>query len=112
MNAVTLIGYLATVCSMTSFTPQAWKIIKTRDTGGISAPMYGITVLGFALWLAFGMIKLEWPIIITNGVCLLLSAFIFTMTVLPRDEKDAVADVLDPDHQRASRTQQGNKRSA
>ena len=74
--------------------------------------MYGITVLGFALWLAFGMMKLEWPIIITNGVCLLLSAFIFTMTVLPRDEKDAVADVLDPDHQRASRTQQGNKRSA
>ncbi|WP_258589886.1 PQ-loop domain-containing transporter [Mesorhizobium sp. AR02] len=24
---------------MTSFTPQAWKIIKTRDTSGISADL-------------------------------------------------------------------------
>jgi MtN3 and saliva related transmembrane protein len=97
MQTVTLIGYLATVCSMTSFTPQAWKIIKTRDTDGISAPMYGITVLGFALWLAFGIMKAEWPIIITNGVCLLLSAFILAMTILPRAGKDAVADAFDPD---------------
>ncbi|MER9446311.1 SemiSWEET transporter [Mesorhizobium sp. M0254] len=97
MQAVTLIGYLATVCSMSSFTPQAWKIIRTRETSGISAPMYAITVLGFALWLAFGIMKAEWPIIITNGVCLLLSAFILTMTVLPQAEKDAVAKAFDPD---------------
>lgn len=97
MQTVTLIGYLATVCSMSSFTPQAWKIIRTRETSGISAPMYAITVLGFALWLAFGIMKAEWPIIITNGVCLLLSAFILTMTVLPQAEKDVVAKAFDPD---------------
>ncbi|ESW73088.1 glutathione synthetase [Mesorhizobium sp. LSJC268A00] len=97
MQTVTLIGYLATVCSMSSFTPQAWKIIRTRETSGISAPTYAITVLGFALWLAFGIMKAEWPIIITNGVCLLLSAFILTMTVLPQAEKDAVAKAFDPD---------------
>ena len=96
METVTVIGYLAALCSMSSFTPQAWKIIKTRDTSGISAPMYAITVIGFALWLIFGVMKSEWPIIITNGVCLILSAFIFMMTVLPRTKKDAVADVLDP----------------
>lgn len=97
MQSVTRIGYLATISSMASFTPQTWKIMKTRDTSAISAPMYGITVLGFALWFAFGIMKAEWPIIITNGVCLLLSAFILTMTVLPHAEKDAVAEVLDPD---------------
>lgn len=96
METVTLIGYLAALCSMTSFTPQAWKIIKTRTTGSISTPMYVITVLGFASWLIFGVMKNEWPIIITNGVCLVLSAFILMMTVLPRAKKDAVADVLDP----------------
>ena len=79
---------------MTSFTPQAWKIIKTRDT--ISAPMYALTVLGFALWLAFGLLKAEWPIIITNGVCLILSAFILMMTVLPGAKKEAIADAIDP----------------
>jgi MtN3 and saliva related transmembrane protein len=96
METVTLVGYLAALCSMTSFTPQAWKIIKTRDTGSISAPMYAITALGFACWLAFGIMKNEWPIIITNGVCLVLSAFILLMTVLPRAQKEAVAETLDP----------------
>lgn len=96
METVTLVGYLAALCSMSSFTPQAWKIIKTRDTGSISAPMYAITVLGFAFWFMFGIMKSEWPIVITNGVCLVLSAFILVMTVLPREKKDAVADVLDP----------------
>ena len=96
METVTLIGYLAALCSMTSFTPQAWKIIKTRDTSSISGQMYALTVLGFALWLTFGLMKAEWPIIITNGVCLILSAFILLMTVLPRAKKEAVAKAIDP----------------
>ena len=96
IETVTIVGYLAAICSMTSFTPQAWKIIRTRDTGSISAPMYALTVLGFALWLAFGLLKAEWPIIITNGVCLILSAFILLMTVLPGAKKEAVADAIDP----------------
>ena len=96
METVTIVGYLAAICSMTSFTPQAWKIIKTRDTSSISAPMYALTVLGFALWLAFGLLKAEWPIIITNGVCLILSAFILMMTVFPGAKKEAVADAIDP----------------
>ncbi|MEQ1956284.1 SemiSWEET family sugar transporter [Mesorhizobium yinganensis] len=97
METVTIIGYLAAFCSMTSFTPQAWKFIKTRDTGSISAPMFALTVSGFALWLTFGLMKDEWPIIIiTTAVCLILSAFILLMTVLPRGKKAAVADAIDP----------------
>jgi MtN3 and saliva related transmembrane protein len=98
METVTFIGYLAALCSMTSFTPQAWKIIKTRNTAGLSAPMYAIAVVCFALWLIFGTMKSEWPIIIPNFVCLGLAAFILlmTMTLLPRAKKDVVADVLDP----------------
>lgn len=96
MDATTIVGYLATLCSMTSFTPQAWKIIKTRETEGISARMYGVTVVGFALWLTFGLLKGEWPIIITNAVCLALAAFILAMRLLPKPRKDAVANALDP----------------
>ncbi|TGV77138.1 PQ-loop repeat-containing protein, partial [Mesorhizobium sp. M2D.F.Ca.ET.145.01.1.1] len=34
MEFETIIGSLAAVCSTTSFAPQAWKIIKSRDTAG------------------------------------------------------------------------------
>ncbi|WP_246160185.1 SemiSWEET family sugar transporter [Aureimonas fodinaquatilis] len=92
-----IIGYLASVCSMTSFVPQAWKIIKTGDTEAISKRMYTVTVIGFALWSAFGFLRMEWPIILTNVVCFFLSGFILTMKWLPRRKREAVSAKLDPD---------------
>ena len=91
-----MIGALAALASTTSFLPQAWKVIRTRDTGAISTKMYAVTVVGFALWLTYGLLLWQWPLIVTNGICLLLSAFILTMTLLPRRQKEAVADTLDP----------------
>ena len=96
MNGVTIIGALATIASTISFTPQAWKIIKSRETADISALMYGITVAGFALWAAYGVLLMQWPLIFTNSLCFLLSGFILTMKLLPRRQKNKVADVLDP----------------
>ena len=58
--------------------------------------MYSVTVFGFALWFTYGLLRKEWPIIVTNGVCLILSAFILMMILLPRAKKNAVADALDP----------------
>ncbi|MDF2766139.1 MAG: hypothetical protein K0S81_3133, partial [Rhodospirillales bacterium] len=46
MTLVTIIGSLAAICSTTSFVPQAWKIIRTRDTSSLSARMYAVTVTG------------------------------------------------------------------
>jgi MtN3 and saliva related transmembrane protein len=96
MTLVTLIGSVAAICSMTSFVPQAWKIIRTRDTSGLSARMYAVTVIGFSLWLAYGILLGEGPLIVTNAVCLALSAFILLMRILPQRTKEAVADLLDP----------------
>jgi MtN3 and saliva related transmembrane protein len=94
INAASMIGGLATLASVTSFAPQAWKVIRTRDTTSISAAMYAVTVVGFALWLTYGWLLGQWPLIITNSVCLLLSGFILVMKLLPRHQKEAVADAL------------------
>jgi MtN3 and saliva related transmembrane protein len=96
MPLVTIIGSLAAICSTVSFVPQAWKIIRTRDTSGLSARMYAVTVTGFSLWLAYGIMLGEWPLIVTNAVCLALSAFILAMRILPQRKKEALADLLDP----------------
>ena len=96
MEIVSVIGALAAAASTSSFAPQAWKIIRTRETKGISVGMYGFTVVGFALWLAYGLMLGQWPLIFTNSVCLLLSAFILLMKILSPRTRDAVADTLDP----------------
>jgi MtN3 and saliva related transmembrane protein len=96
LDIATLIGAAATLCSVTSFVPQAWKVIRTRDVASISTGMYAITVVGFALWFAYGLLLGQWPLILTNGICLLLSGFILMMKVLPRRRREAVAEALDP----------------
>lgn len=96
MDAAILVGGLATLCSTTSFVPQAWRVIRTRDTASISTPMYVITVIGFALWFSYGLLLGQWPLIATNGICLLLSLFILLMTVMSQRDKDKVAQALDP----------------
>lgn len=96
MELAQIVGYAATACSVSSFVPQAWKVIRTRDTSAISRHMYAITVVGFSLWLTYGILLGQWPLILTNGICLVLSAFILMMKLLPRPQKEAVAAALDP----------------
>jgi MtN3 and saliva related transmembrane protein len=95
MKIVTIVGVIAAFCSMASFVPQAWKIIRTRETKDISAGMFSLTVSAFAFWCLYGGLQLEWPLIVSNGVCLALAAFILVMTLLPRRKKEAVADAIE-----------------
>ena len=100
METSAVIGTLAALCSVTSFTPQAWKIIKSRRTADISAGAYVLTCTGFALWTAYGIFLGAWPVIVTNAICLVLAGFILTMKLLPQRKKDKLADVLEPGKQR------------
>ncbi|MEO9340951.1 SemiSWEET transporter [Mesorhizobium sp. SB112] len=97
MDSALAVGYLASICSMTSFVPQAWKIIKTGETAAISRLMYAVTVVGFALWSVFGIMRMEWPIILTNIVCFCLSAFILLMKSLPQKLRKKINVHLNPD---------------
>jgi MtN3 and saliva related transmembrane protein len=96
LDAVTIVGSLAAILSTVSFVPQAVKIIRSGDTSGISLWMYVVTVAGFTLWTAYGVMQTAWPLIASNGICLMLSAFILTMKLLPQSEKQKVAQALDP----------------
>ncbi len=96
MSAVTVVSLFAATLSMVSFVPQAWVIIRSRNTDGISLRMYLITVAGFICWLTYGVLLLQWAIIAQNVVCLCLASFILTMKMLPQPTKEAVADAIDP----------------
>ncbi len=94
MNAITVVSLFAATLSMISYVPQAWSIIRSRSTGGISLKMYLITVAGFVTWLIYGVLLRQPAIIVQNVICLALSSFILTMKLLPRHRKQAVADKI------------------
>jgi MtN3 and saliva related transmembrane protein len=93
-DPVTILGYCAAALSTASFAPQAWKIIRSRKTHDISLGMYALTVAGFTAWLAFGLLRREWPLVVSNAICLGLSGFILMMKCLPASGKRQVADAL------------------
>lgn len=76
ISAADLVGVGAALCSMTSFTPQIAKILRERDATSVSLRMYAVTVTGFSLWAAYGVMIASWPVTAANLVCLSLSATI------------------------------------
>ena len=79
MDTTNLVGLLAGFLTTVAFVPQVWKIWKTRSAKDVSLPTFLAFALGVALWLVYGFLKQEPPIIIWNAVTLVLAAAIVAM---------------------------------
>lgn len=79
VDAALIVSSLASLASIVSFLPQAWRVLKTRDVKGLSPVAYSITVSSFGLWTAFGVLRGEWALIVTNAICGIAAIFILTM---------------------------------
>jgi MtN3 and saliva related transmembrane protein len=79
VTSTDLIGYLAASLTTLSFLPQTLLTLRTRDVSGISLGMYGAFTAGVALWLAYGLLLGQWPIIVANAVTLALASVILVL---------------------------------
>lgn len=84
METTTLIGLVAACSTTAAFIPQVAHIIKTRSVEGISLGMYTIFTLGVALWLVYGIIIGDLPMLLANLVTLVLSGTVLTLTISSR----------------------------
>ncbi len=76
-NAVTILGLIAAACTTIAFIPQALKTIRTRNTKDLSLTTYILLVVGIVLWLIYGFLMKDLPVIIANAV-----TFFFIGTIL------------------------------
>ena len=77
---IKLIGFAAATCTTVAYAPQAIKVWKTRSTGDISLGMFLVMVLGLALWLIYGLLSGDGPLIASNAVTMLLAGGLLVMT--------------------------------
>jgi MtN3 and saliva related transmembrane protein len=75
----TCIGAIAAVCTRVAFVPQVIKSWRTRDLSAISLPMYTIFTLGVILWLVYGLLIGDWPVIIANAITALLAGVVLLL---------------------------------
>ena len=77
--SIQIIGFIAAACTTLSFLPQAIKTLKTKDTSGISLPMYVLFTFGVLLWLIYGIMVPDYPLIVANSVALGLTGCILVL---------------------------------
>lgn len=79
MSKLRLLGLAAACCTTVAFVPQLVKTWKTRSTADISLSMFLVLVIGIILWLAYGMLLGDVPLIVANGITLVLAGIILVL---------------------------------
>ncbi|GEC71900.1 MtN3 and saliva related transmembrane protein [Flavobacterium flevense] len=73
MNFTDILGFVAGICVMTSVIPQILKVWRTKKVKDISLLTFSVLTFGVALWVVYGILKKDMPIIITNSISLFLN---------------------------------------
>jgi len=77
--AHTIIGIIAGTLTTIAFLPQVIKIYKMKDAKELSMTTFFIFSAGVLFWLVYGILVSELPIILANGVTLILAISIIAM---------------------------------
>jgi MtN3 and saliva related transmembrane protein len=72
-NIILITGIIAGILTAVSMMPQIFKTIKTKKAEHISPVMLIILIAGVSLWVVYGCIKNDWPIILTNSFSVLVN---------------------------------------
>jgi MtN3 and saliva related transmembrane protein len=79
MDYVAWTGYLAGILTTLAYLPQLTKACATRSTADISLRMMLVLSAGLSLWIVFGVLRGEIPIVIANSASLALALTIVVL---------------------------------
>lgn len=84
MTTIQVVGLLAGTCTSISLLPQLIKTIKEKNGGDISYVMLAILLIGLGLWIWYGILKEDYPIIITNSISFILNMLVIFFNIYYR----------------------------
>lgn len=72
-ETIEILGLVAGTLTTISFVPQVLHIWKSRSGRDVSYSMFFLFSLGVLLWFLYGLAEGELPLILANGVTLVLA---------------------------------------
>ncbi len=73
----TVLGIIAGVLTSVSMLPQLIKVLKEKNAENLSWIMLTILILGLGLWVWYGVLKDDIPIIISNSFAVAINLILF-----------------------------------
>jgi MtN3 and saliva related transmembrane protein len=81
MDVIFILGASAAFLTTLGFFPQVIKAHRTKHTKDLSLIMYLFLCAGLILWIAYGLLLKQTPIIAANAVTLVLCLYIVFLKV-------------------------------
>jgi MtN3 and saliva related transmembrane protein len=89
MDYTQALGLSAAFFTTVANIPQAIKVIRTREVKSLSASTYTMLFIGMSLWVVYGIIRNDFPIILANAIAGLLCGIILAMKLICRNESES-----------------------
>jgi len=67
------LGFVAGILTVSSFLPQVIRSWRTRQTRDLSLGMFALLTTASALWIVYGAMTSDWPVILTNAAMVALN---------------------------------------
>jgi MtN3 and saliva related transmembrane protein len=83
---ITLLGITAGVLTTIAYLPQLIKTWQSKSAGDISWSMLIILCIGIILWLVYGVLVHDLPILLANVVTLVLALVILALKIRYRNQ--------------------------
>ena len=81
INYIAIIGLIAGTCTTISFLPQVIKTIKIKETKDISISMYIVLATGILLWMIYGILIKDLPVILANSISFVLAIIVLILKI-------------------------------
>ena len=83
-NVTQIIGLTAALLTSVAMIPQAVKSIRHRQYKELSLVTYSLLVNGVILWVIYGILKNDWPVILANSIALIPTGAILMLKIKSR----------------------------
>lgn len=81
MDPLNGLGFVAATLTTLSFVPQLTRIWRTKSAEDLSLSMFSAFSIGIALWLTYGVLRGDAPVIAANAITLGLSLTILALKI-------------------------------
>lgn len=71
-----VIGTVAGILTSVAMLPQLIKVIRDKNVEDLSILMLAVLISGLSLWIWYGILKEEWPIILSNGFAVIINSIL------------------------------------
>lgn len=75
------VGIIAGICTAISLLPQLVKLIKTKKAEDLSLFYLIILFVGLSLWIWYGFLRDDLPIIVTNCLSILINSVVLVLSI-------------------------------